>query len=68
MVQVLDYGGYKLIVGIIGFGYIGSVLAAELAHRSCKILAYESNEEVRNKLALGEIEISEPGLSELLQP
>ncbi len=57
-----------MIVGIVGFGYIGSVLAAELAQRSCKILAYESNEEMRSKLEIGEIEISEPGLSELLQP
>ena len=57
-----------MIVGIVGFGYIGSVLAAELAQRSCKILAYEANEEMRSKLEIGEIEISEPGLSELLQP
>jgi UDP-N-acetyl-D-mannosaminuronic acid dehydrogenase len=53
-------------IGVVGLGYIGSVIATELARRGKKVLAVEINEERVRKLSLGRVEIPEPGLEELM--
>jgi UDP-N-acetyl-D-mannosaminuronic acid dehydrogenase len=57
-----------LIVGIIGFGYIGSVIGSEIASRKNSVLVYEESEIRRKRINAGYIDIEEPGLSESLQP
>jgi nucleotide sugar dehydrogenase len=53
-------------IGIVGLGYIGSVIGTELALRGHQVLAVESNPERVRKLSLGNVEIPEPGLEKLM--
>lgn len=53
-------------IGIIGLGYIGSVISTELALRGHKVLAVESNQERVRKVSSGIVDIPEPGLGKLM--
>ena len=54
-------------VGIVGFGYIGSVIGCCLADKGCDVLAVEVDERTVELTNKGETEHFEPQLYELLQ-
>ncbi len=56
----------RLSVGVIGLGYIGSVIATEIALRNNLVLAYESSELKRKRISEELIDINEPGLADAL--
>lgn len=53
-------------IAVIGFGYIGSVIAAVLAHRGYSVAGIDSNRSVIDAIQAGRCPIPEPGLAELL--
>lgn len=57
-----------MLVGVIGFGYIGSVIATEISLRDNSVLVYESSEIKRARIKKELIDIEEPGLAEALLP
>ena len=54
-------------VGVIGFGYIGSVIGATLASRGHRVLALDYNPAIIAAVSAGRAPISEPGLSERIE-
>ncbi|RII07932.1 GDP-mannose 6-dehydrogenase [Streptomyces sp. YIM 130001] len=54
-------------VAVIGFGYVGSCLAAQLADRGLDVLGVDADAELVAGLNDGHCPISEPGLPELIQ-
>jgi nucleotide sugar dehydrogenase len=58
----------ELLVGVIGLGYIGSVITTEIALRNNLVLAYESSEVKRKRMSEEFIDINEPGLADALIP
>jgi len=57
-----------LLVGVIGFGYIGSVIATEISLRENSVLVYESSKIKRDRIKEELIDIEEPGLVDALLP
>lgn len=57
-----------MVVGVIGFGYIGSVIATEISLREDLVLVYESSETKRERIKKEIIDIEEPGLADALLP
>jgi dTDP-alpha-D-glucose dehydrogenase len=55
-------------VAIVGFGYVGTILASYLASKGVRVVAIESREDVVRSLDSGVIHIREAGLSEILLP
>ena len=53
-------------VAVIGFGYIGSVIAAVLAARGYDVVGIDTNAEMIASVQRGECPIPEPGLAELV--
>jgi len=53
-------------VAVIGFGYIGSVIAAVLAFRGISVVGIDTNAEMIAALNAGKCPIPEPGLEELV--
>ena len=53
-------------VAVIGFGYIGSVIAAVLASRGISVVGIDTNAEMIAALNAGKCPIPEPGLEELV--
>lgn len=54
-------------VGVIGFGYIGSVIGATLASRGHRVLALDYNPAIIAAVTAGRAPISEPGLAERIE-
>jgi nucleotide sugar dehydrogenase len=54
-------------VGIIGLGYVGLTLAAELANRGNLVLAYDTDKLKISEITEGVVSISEPGLEYLVK-
>lgn len=53
-------------VAVVGFGYIGSVIAAVLAARGVSVVGIDTNAEMIAALNAGRCPIPEPGLEELV--
>jgi len=53
-------------VAVIGFGYIGSVIAAVLAARGLSVVGIDTNAEMIAAVKRGECPIPEPGLADLV--
>lgn len=53
-------------VGVVGFGYIGSVIGAVLASRGYQVVGVEPNPKIRKLVAAGEAPAPEPGLGDLV--
>ncbi len=53
-------------VGVVGVGYIGSVLAAELSNRGDRIIAIDRDAFRIQSIQLGKSPVSEPGVDEFL--
>lgn len=53
-------------VGILGIGYIGTVIACELSARGCEVIAYDNDSGKISDLRKGICNIPELGLQELL--
>ena len=53
-------------ISVIGFGYIGSVMAGVLAELGHEIDAVDNNKEAISNLKKGICEIPEPNLKELI--
>ena len=54
-------------VGVIGLGYVGLTLAAELANRGNTVLAYDNDKLKIVEITEGIVSISEPGLENLVK-
>lgn len=54
------------VVGIVGAGYIGAVLAGELAHRGAQITAVDISAARINAINVGLSPVPEPGLDEMI--
>lgn len=52
---------------VVGFGYIGSVIAASIAVSGAEVVCVEKNKEIINKIKSGESHIVEEGFNELLK-
>lgn len=55
-----------MIVGVVGVGYVGLVIAVALASAGHKVICYDIDMLKLEKLKKGEIPFFEPGLAELL--
>lgn len=53
-------------VAVIGFGYIGSVIAAVLADRGFSVVGIDTNAKMIEEVRAGRCPIPEPGLNELV--
>ncbi len=53
-------------IGVVGFGYIGSVIGAVLANRGARVIGVEPNPRIRTLVAAGRAPAPEPGLEELV--
>ena len=53
-------------VAVIGFGYIGSVIAAVLASRGLEVVGIDTNAALIEAVNAGRCPIPEPGLAELV--
>lgn len=53
-------------IGIVGFGYIGSVIGAVLASRGARVVGVEPSDRIRQLVAAGSAPAPEPGLDELI--
>ncbi len=53
-------------IGVIGLGYVGLTLAVSLAEVGFEVIGWDSNPEIREKLARGEPHVHETGLESLL--
>jgi UDP-glucose 6-dehydrogenase len=53
-------------IGVVGAGHIGSVIAAELAHRNNDVIAIDVDSSKVGKINSGISPISEPGLADLI--
>ena len=53
-------------VAVIGFGYIGSVIAAVLAERGYSVVGIDTNAAMIAEIAAGRCPIPEPGLADLV--
>lgn len=53
-------------IGVVGFGYIGSVLGAVLAQRGQNVVAVEPSTDIRDAVNAGQAPVAEPGLEELI--
>ena len=52
-------------VGIVGFGYIGTVIGCTLAELGVDVIGYDNNAEKIEELKNNELSIKEPGLEEV---
>ena len=57
----------KMMIGIVGFGYIGTCMGAVLADKGYKILGIDTNDKIVEEINSGKTSIREPGLSELIK-
>jgi UDP-N-acetyl-D-mannosaminuronic acid dehydrogenase len=55
-----------LTVAVIGFGYVGSCLAATLAHRGVRVLGVDTDDRLVGELTSGHCRFREDGLAEML--
>ena len=53
-------------IAVIGFGYIGSVIAAVLAERGFSVVGIDTNAAMIAEVQAGRCPIPEPGLAELV--
>ncbi|MDA9878144.1 nucleotide sugar dehydrogenase [Luminiphilus sp.] len=53
-------------VGVVGFGYIGSVIGAVLASKGCDVVAVDSNARAIDDLNNGQCSVPEPLLQEMI--
>ena len=54
-------------IGIVGTGYIGTVIACVLADQGLEITAIDTNDSRINDLLNKQLGINEPGLEEMLK-
>ncbi|MFE5245514.1 MULTISPECIES: nucleotide sugar dehydrogenase [unclassified Streptomyces] len=54
----------RLTVAVIGFGYVGSCIAATLADRGCDVVAVDADARLVDELGRGHFRLEEPGLAE----
>ena len=54
-------------IGIVGFGYIGSVIGAVLSSRGYRVVAIDSNVSAINELNRGKCSVPEPLLKEIIK-
>jgi len=53
-------------VAVVGFGYIGSVIAAVLADRGASVVGIDTNPQIIDEVSRGTCTIPEPGLADLV--
>lgn len=56
----------EFTVAVIGCGYVGSCVAATLAHRGLRVIGIDADPELASDLAEGRCRFQEPGLAPLL--
>ena len=56
----------QLRVAVIGFGYVGSCIAATLADRGFVVIGVDTDPRLVDELARGECRFAEEGLAELI--
>ena len=54
-------------IGIVGFGYIGSVIGAVLSSKGYRVVAIDSNVSAINDLQQGKCFVPEPALKEMIK-
>ncbi|MCX5199511.1 nucleotide sugar dehydrogenase [Streptomyces sp. NBC_00249] len=59
-------GSGRPAVAVIGFGYVGSCIAATLAERGFDVVGVDTDERLVEELARGRFRLEEPGLADMV--